>query len=464
MKKALLYTTALVGFTAASAFAAEGSNDSAMALSFQGASKFEVGTKSQDRNHKTALKFSPNQKSTGFYTTQKASLKAEGKADSLTYGAVIRLQTVGNMSDGMSDARNDRSHLYIDTDMGSVQLGSNFAASKLMQIDASTIASATGGIDGDFANFASRNNYSVGDASSSNTTLTMNGKNVTADAMGASIVSSAAITNVDTLSNRLDGTTGEQSRKITYLSPRISGLQLGVSFSPDFNNTGDNDLIGKGSVDKDGRLYNVGNMYLGLPVRLKNVWSMGLNYTNTFNDVNVAFSAVADRGTAVKQNVVISKTENDVTTTSSGQAKFHNLSTYSLGLVVGTNGFSVAGSYHNDGKSLTPQASGSKFSSSWWTAGVAYENGPMSTSLTYLQGKKKLAQASVIFNGNQVSGSQTVKSQIVSLGADYEVAPGLKPFAEVSMVKYKPQNQYVSGYDKNNAKATVFLLGTKVKF
>lgn len=444
MKKILLCTTALVGF-AASAFAAEGASDSAMALSFHGSSKFEVGTKSQDRNHKTSLAFSPNQKSTGFFTSQRASLKAEGKSDSLTYGAVMRLQTVGNMSSGMSDARNDRSHIYLDTDMGAVQLGSNFAASKLMQIDASTIASATGGIDGDFTEFASTIAYDE----KSSETVTYNSQEIKSSARAASVASSMMVTGVDTVSNKLDGRTGEQSRKVTYLSPRISGLQLGVSFSPDFNNTGNNDITGKNKEFAN-------NMYMGLPVRLKNVWSMGLNYTNTFNDVNVAFAAVADRGTAVKQNFTY--TENSVTKTE--QTKFHNLNTYSLGLVVGTNGFSVAGSYHNDGKSLTEQASGEKFSSSWWTAGVAYENGPMSTSLTYLQGKKK--QDTTDLNGKAFS--QNVKSQIVSLGADYEVAPGLKPFAEVSMVKYKPQTQYVSGYDSNNAKATVFLLGTKVKF
>ena len=77
-------------------------------------------------------------------------------------------------------------------------------------------------------------------------------------------------------------------------------------------------------------------------------------------------------------------------------------------------------------------------------------NGPMSTSLTYLNGKKA--------SKNDDNG--TVKTQIVSLGADYEVAPGLTPFAEVSMVTVKPGNKDLN--DKN--KATVFMIGTKLKF
>jgi len=454
MKKILLCTTALFGLAATTAFADDASS---VAVTFSGQSKFEVGTKSQDRNHKAALSFSPNQKSTGFYTTQKASLKAEGKSESLTYGAVLRLQTVANSSDGMGDSRNDRSHIYLDTDMGSVQLGSNFAASKLMQIDASTIASATGGIDGDFSQYSSAANASTYTTNLSGN-VTANGVTLTQSAFARSFVSSFAIYNVDTLSNRLDGATGEQSRKITYLSPRISGAQLGLSFSPDFNNTGDNDLIGKSSVDASGSVYMPGNMYFGLPVRIKNVWSMGLNYTNTINDINVAFAAVADRGTAVRENFSGSvQSSTGKTFIVTGNNKFHNLNTYSVGGVVGTNGFSVAASFHNDGKSLTPETVTAK--SSWWTTGVAYENGPMSTSLTYLQGKKKYA----VNGGN---GGQEVKSQIVSLGADYEVAPGLKPFAEVSMVKYKPQDTTAGTkyYHTSNAKATVFILGTKLKF
>ncbi len=192
MKKILLCTTALVGLAAGSAFASDD-----VKVSFEGQSKFEAGTKRQDTNHKAPLSFSPNQKSSAFYTTQKASLKAEGKADSLTYGAVLRLEMVGNSSDGMSDARNSRSHIYIDTDAGSVQLGSNFAASKLMQVDASTIASATGGIDGDWTNFAAMPDYS----SSLDISYVANGVKVSSDAAAKSIAASSVITSVDTLSN-----------------------------------------------------------------------------------------------------------------------------------------------------------------------------------------------------------------------------------------------------------------------
>lgn len=409
MKKILLCTTALFGLAAGSAFASED-----VKVSFEGQSKFEAGFVNQDRDHKAPLYYSPNQKTSAFYTTQKASLKAEGKADSLTYGAILRLQMIGNGSDGMSDARNSRSHIYLDTDAGSVHLGSNFAASKLMQVDASSIAAATGGIDGDWTNFS---NLGAADAKAGELALRL-----------ANFSASTLVTSVDTLSNRLDA--GESARKITYMSPRISGLQLGLSFAPDMNNTG-----GQNREQA---------MYLGLDARVKNLWSLGLNYTNTFNDVNVSLSAVADKG-----KTVVRAFASDVEKAVAGgrSVAINSLQTYSLGGMVGTNGFSVAASYHNDGKSLSIDAL--NFKSSWWTAGVAYENGPASASLTYLSGKKEFKAA-----------NHNVKTQVISLGADYEVAPGLKPFAEVTMTNFKPKN----AKKEDKLKSTVFLMGTKLKF
>lgn len=446
MKKLLLCTTALVGFVAGSACAAEDVKD--VMVSFSGQSKFEAGTKHQDTNHEAPLSYSPNQKSSAFYTQQKASLKAEGKTDSLTYGAVLRLQTIGDSSNGMSSTRNDRSHIYLDTDAGTVQLGSNFAASKLMQVDASTIASATGGVDGDWTNFLGT---SVWDVPANSGSINVDGRNITISQYAASFANSASIQGVDTLANRLDYK-GESARKITYLSPRISGMQLGVSFTPDINNNGGNDVVRNGMLDDSSM------MYFGLPVRVKNVWSLGLNYTNTFDDVNVSFSAVADRGKAVRQNISGTITDVYGNTKSFATDKVRDLKTYSIGAVVGKNGFSVAASYHDDGQSLTSTAE-DRFKSHWWTAGIAYENGPMSTSLTYLSGVKGFK-----------NGGQTLKTEIISLGADYEVAPGLKPFAEVTMVKFKPkdtQSGYFpdgSSYDTSKAKGTVFMMGTKLKF
>ncbi len=439
MKKILLCTTALVGF-ASLASAADMSSNGDMQVSVGGNSKFEAGYVKRDRDHKKSFTYSPNQSSSAFMTSNKASIKAEGKNDSMTYGAVVRLQTVANLSSGMSDSGMDRSHIYMNTDAGAVQMGTNFAASKLMSVDAGTIASATGGVAGDFGTFI--------------------------DVRQNTVLGSAPVFDTDTLSNRLDGY-GESARKITYLSPRVSGAQLGMSFAPDLENNG-----GQGYSRDNGQ------RYLGRPLAAKNLFSVALNYKNSFDDVNVMFSAAGDFAKADQKAfntrdeglitlTTVDANGNPTTTTASANYSLSNvqydtstkarndLKTYSVGTVVEYQGFSAALSYAHDGKSLAPKQA--DFTSYWYTAGLGYKNGPMSTSLTYLYGKKGNKKAAQ----GDTNSYPLVKTSAVSLGADYAVAPGMTPFAEVTMATVKPK-KVINGETKQ--RATVFILGTRVKF
>lgn len=438
MKKILLCTTALVGL-AGSALAADMSSNSDMQVSVGGNSKFEAGYIKRDNDHKKAFTYSPNQNNTAFVNSNKAALKAEGKTQSMTYGAVVRLQTIASSSNGMSDTGLDRSHIYMNTDMGAVQMGTNFSASKLLAVDAGTIASATGGAaGGDYSKFV--------------------------DTRDNTLTGGMPVYDTDLLTDRLDGY-GESSRKITYLSPRISGAQIGMSYAPDQENNG-----GQG-VSRDNN-----QRYLGRPITAKNVISLGLNYKNSFDDVNVTLSATGAFAKA-KQNDPKSDVEaydqyavdaNGNATGaatrvgflptyySSSTADRNDVKTYALGTVVEYQGFSAALSYGHDGKSLAPK--NSDFTSYWYTAGLAYKNGPMSTSLTYLYGKKGNKAAA----DGDTTTAPLFKTTAISLGTDYAVAPGLTPFAEVTYATVKPNKVLPNGETK--LKATVFILGARVKF
>ncbi len=388
MKKLLLCTTALFGLAS---FSAQAGSD--VQVSFSGSSTFEAGYV-KDKTH-DGFTYSPNQKSSALYTMNKAALKVEGKSESVTYGAVLNLNLKAN--NDTSDSNFGRSYVYMDTDAGSVQLGSNVSASKMLKIDAGTIASATGGVDGDWSNFAEVSYVE-----------TLNDVKYTD-------ITNLVIGGVDTLANRIDNQNGESSRKITYLSPRISGLQLAVSFAPDMQNSG------------TGSANNL--MYLGRSVSVKNLVSLGLNFTHTMNDVVIGLSATGDKA---KNNNMAGD-------------KLNNLQTYALGLSLASKGFSFAASYQNDGKSLTSKNADTEdkgFKADWWTVGLAYGQDAWSTSLTYLQGNKGT-------KGNKVKNKQ------ISLGADYQVFPGMTTFAEVTGLKAE---------DSESHKSTVFMLGTKLKF
>jgi outer membrane protein OmpU len=409
MKKLLLCTSALVALASWSASAQEG-----MSVNFKGLSTFEAGFVSNDKNHKDYFTYSPNQKTSAFYTQQRAVLNAEGKADALTYGAMLNLQMVGNSDTSSGDFSSARSYIYVDTDAGSVHLGSNVSASKMMKIDAGTIASATGGVDGDWTNFGKQNFFS-------------------AEEKDKNSVTNLVARGVDTLANRVEGMMPEGARKIAYLSPRISGIQLGLSFTPDLSNSG----TGRATDAKNGAIF-----YLDKEVQLKNVWSLGLNAKHTMNDVDLGFSAVADMG---KNNARYNNTVRN----------FRDLKTYAVGLSVATKGFTLAASYQDDGKSLTDKENSAydKFKANWWTVGLAYGQDKWSTSVTYLSGKKG------------VSSDYQMKNSQVSLGADYEVVPGMKAFAEVTNINAKPKAATNTlQLDTNKQKTTVFMLGTYLKF
>lgn len=406
MKKLLLCTSALVALASWSAKADE------MKVEFHGLSTFEAGYVNNDKSHRNYFSYSPNQRSSTFYTKQKASLKAENKADSLTYGAVVNLQTVANSDTGSGDFSTTRSYVYVDTDAGSVQLGSNVSASKMMKIDAGTMASATGGVDGDWSNFGQTGSYNL------------DGNNVS--------VTNLIMTGVDTLANRIESTQSEGSRKITYLSPRMSGVQLALSFAPDMANKG------TGVPETSTNTSNNNVYYFGEAVRVKNLWSLGLNVKHTVNDVELGLSLTGD----------MAKNNND-SNLYGDTVKLRDLKTYAVGLSVASKGFTLAASYQDDGKSLTNKNDESfdKFKSNWWTVGLGYGQDKWSTSLTFLQGKKG-------------TNDYNVKNTQISLGADYEVVPGMKAFAEVSGLKAKP----VAGVDEDKTKSTVFILGTYLKF
>lgn len=419
MKKILLGTTALAGLVfGASAFA---DDTSAMNVTIGGNSKFIAGGISRDKAQEKKFSFSPNQKSSTFFSSQKAFIKAEGKTDDLTYGAVIRLQTVANSANGKGDTRNDRSHIYVDTNAGSVELGSNFAVSRTMALNAGTIASGTGGAsDGDAPTFFDQSQ------------------------------SYADFLSADNLSDRLDGRV-EGARKISYISPTISGVQAGVSFTPDARNNG-------GENAQEDTMRNQ-TTYLGTKLNIKNIWSLALKYSNSFNDVDVALSATGNFGKfnnnatqTIHENTSIKgfpgTTFQTVETVNVGER--NNLRSYAVGGVVGYNGFKLALSYGTDGDSLARKDSKkSDVKASWYTAGIAYDFGPGDVSLTYLNSKRSAT--------NENDDTHSFRTTAYSLGTAYEVAPGFKPFAEVTYVSLEPK-----GYDKS--KSTVYLVGTRIKF
>jgi hypothetical protein len=148
----------------------------------------------------------------------------------------------------------------------------------------------------------------------------------------------------------------DKSQKISYFTPRFSGFQLGVSYSPDLDETGDrNSLVSETAAYTDG-------------------FSVGLNYTNSFSGVDVAgalgyYYAGAPDGA----KDVVEKGDVD------------DFTAYTAGLNLGMGGFTVGGSYAN----INDGAIAGTFSTEGqaYDVGLSYETGAIGASLTYFHGE-----------------------------------------------------------------------------
>lgn len=281
MKKILLGTTALFGAVALFAGAASAENPK---VTVGGFADFQAGWVDQDNDDA--------QRDYGFRNDTEVTVHVDGKTDAgLGYGAVIDLE-----ADVSEDADNQglnasRTYVYMDGTWGRLQLGSAEGAEYTLKIDASNIARATGGIDGDWHYFANN----IG--------------------QGVNFISTPRL--VAAIGNASDA--GDEStinaNKITYYSPRFAGFQLGGSYTPDLG-------------DKGQRVDRLDNTAQG-----SDVFSAGVNYEAQFNEVSLGLAATGEWG------------DDD-------SAAESEIRTWTAGGQVGFAGFSVAGSYGSYEKGL----------------------------------------------------------------------------------------------------------------
>jgi predicted porin len=208
-------------------------------------------------------------------------------------------------------------------------MGSDLGVTKTMKVDASSIARATGGIDGDFRYFG----IAVG---------TPNGMIATPDL----ILDHGSVTDL-----QLSDESSENINKLSYYTPRFSGFQAGVSYL--FDTTGGD----RGQVLS--RADNAGG-------EAENVVLGALNWEGKFDQVGIMLGATGEWG-------------------NSESAANEDLRTWQVGGKLTYMGFALAGSYGDWGDSLvTSTTASANEDRHFWTVGGSYEHGPYGFSVTYL--------------------------------------------------------------------------------
>ena len=440
MKKILLATTALTAFAAGAALAegpavsVGGYIDTQVGIADQKAQYSKQSTNSNVRLHDTSDEH--------VRTDSRVDVKVKGQADNgLGYGGVVTVvaeQSAAKADDGSDNMSAEKTFVFVESGLGRVELGSNNGASQTLKVDASKIARATGGINGDFYKFVNLGGTNTTGAS----TMTRKKFIVTPDLPTVALPGSRTRTfEGSTAAAGREELATEYANKITYYSPRISGVQVGASYIPNLGERGNSNGF-KGDYVKAAATGNGPSTTDELAQYGRNAWTIGLNYEGEFQGVGVKASAVTEQG---------GKTQK---VTHADTTAYDDIKAYELGLNLNYAGFTVGGSW------ATIQELGrvaiADDSARFWTAGAGYEFGPFAASVTYLNSSAENDVESA------VAGDQTTirnKFRNVSVGADYKLAPGLVPYVEVSFFDTNDGDAATTDND-----GSVVLLGTQLTF
>ena len=337
---------------------------------------------------------------------------AKEAPDGLKYGITAKTEFNFN-SDGRNENPNlDQIFTFAESDFGKLELGNNQAVNQKMKSGPTRFARGAGGINGKYLEQV--NLPMLGGSGLAphfillaQSPIGHGGYAKSFYRPDSSQYSGANRSQFRALKDdSFDGV--EDATKLSYYSPRISGLQLGTSYAPNSANIG----VTK-QVMRDVN-----------PTSIKDIFSLGANYSEDFDNLGVEISATAEKGKVKNSHA--------------------DLSAYDLGTSLSYFGFTIGGSYGSWGSSLQP-TSGSytnQGGATYNTFGIAYEFGPVSASVTSLKSS---------FQKNNYSA--------ISFGVDYKLTRSLMPYFELTKFSFNPASQGAQGNQ-----GYVFLAGALYSF
>ena len=201
------------------------------------------------------------------------------------------------------------------------------------------------------------------------------------------------------------------STKITYYTPRVSGFQLGMSYAPDASQDS-NALPNRDAQNSD---------YV----------MVGANFVQKMGGMNIGISG--GYGTATDTNAGADEPE-----------------ATSFGIKVGMGGISAGVSYANFSDHGNKDAEGIN-------AGVAYSAGPMGVSLAYFHGEKDGN------NGSAATLDGHAESDAVHLSVKYAMGPGVTFAGTLGHSTYSSDDADLDN-SADESTATYVVGGLKVKF
>ena len=219
------------------------------------------------------------------------------------------------------------------------------------------------------------------------------------------------------------------SEKLTYFTPRLSGLQLGVFYTPD------------NCEENGGGIAACGGTYAGFQSdhgsgQQSEVVEIGANYTRKVGSLDVGLSGGWAAANA------------EATAAGATAANTEDRDAWSIGGRLGVSGVGVSATYVHDDM-------GSSVNNSDYTyfgLGASYALGPWTMGLEY----GKFERGTGLVAGNDGLSA-------IELGAKYAFGPGITMGAGVQFIDLDDSRPTNTGQNQEND-ATVFILATSIGF
>jgi hypothetical protein len=378
MKKILLAGTALAGLVLAAAPAkAEGLKLDLGGL-FRGYAVYLDGDETDTAGAGDELRQFDLRRDSEVHFTGETTLD-----NGLTVGVHAETDLVGAVA-------TDETYAYFSGNWGRVNFGSEDGAAYLLQVAAPSADSNVDGLRVNISSFsAAAFDTDVTDATIANETLLLN-------------------------SFSYDQADFSSTDRLTYLTPKFSGFQAGVSYAQEDgqNVVGNNTSGPQTNDDNDG---------------FEKLWEAAARWDGEFQGVGL--SAGAGYSSASDENTGAGAITDD-------------LDTWNLGLGGTFGGFSLGGIYTESNRGLAASNDVKT-----WVLGGAWDNGPYHVGASY-------ADSTV-----ETAGAADLEGVRYAVGGGYTFGPGMTFRGSVAVLDTDS-----NGVNANDAKQTQVAVGTDIQF
>ena len=262
----------------------------------------------------------------------------------------------------------------------------------------------------------------------------------------------------------------KDANKLTYVTPRVNGVQAGVSFTPNTEQKGFAKLRTIGTREGDATTYDKNNIGLAMNYQTKFSNGLGLHasVTGLFGKSQVARRLNGDHG--------VNPADLQAETFFSGER--HNTAAYALGLVLEYGAFDFGAEYVDNGKSQVEKAIQGRNAGQVLSFAAGFKFGVNRVALGFLHSERKLGTAFNHFGVTDVvaSGNPKAKANVYSVTYDRNLAKGLVLFGEANYFDHKTDQRWVDVQSAAKAieptladavpnnKGHVIMSGIKVRF